>query len=104
MLIALLFFAWLIQLLYYAWSQGHSELVPLTSTVHYALAADMPTSARVHLLKEVSSCYADRTRNRLSWTRGIIEPIAISAVGLVVGFVVLALYVPLIDLINNLAS
>lgn len=103
-LIALLFFAWLIQLLYYARSHGQSELTPLTSTVQYALAADMPTSARVHLLKEVSRCYADRTRNRLSWTRGIVEPMAIGMVGLVVGFVVIALYLPLVDLINNLAS
>ena len=64
----------------------------------------MPEPSRVRLLKEVSGCYADRTRNRLSWTQGVVEPIAILFVGFVVGVVVLALFLPLIDLINNLAG
>jgi hypothetical protein len=99
-----MFFVWLIQLLFYARSQWPWDVSPLTSTVQYALRAEMPAAARVHLLKEVSNCYADRTRNRLSWTRGIVEPLAICAIGLVVGLVVIALYLPLVDLINNLSG
>jgi type II secretory pathway component PulF len=102
--IALMFFVWLIQLLLYARSQWPGDVSPLTSTVQYALRAEMPAAARVQLLKEVSNSYADRTRNRLSWTRGIVEPLAICAIGLVIGLVVIALYLPLVDLINNLSG
>ncbi len=77
---------------------------PLTATLVYALRSDIPTASRVHLLKELSSSYADRVRNRLSWTQGVIQPIAIAAIGAIVGLVVIALFLPLVDLINNLSG
>lgn len=75
----------------------------LSATVLYALQGSLSTTARVRLLRELSGCYAERTRNRLSWTRGIVEPIAIVAIGLIVGTTVLALFMPLFMLINGLA-
>jgi type IV pilus assembly protein PilC len=77
---------------------------PLTNTFLYALHADMPTSARIHLLREISNCYSTRSRMFFSWTRGLIEPLSICAVGLVVGGVVIALFLPLVSLIQGLSN
>jgi type II secretory pathway component PulF len=75
----------------------------LTATLLHALRADMPAASRIHLLKQVSCCHADRARSRLSWTRGIIEPITICVIGLIVGGIVLALFLPLVNLITGLS-
>ncbi len=77
---------------------------PLTSTVLYALRTEMPTSSRVHLLREIGQCHAGRARSRLSWTYGIVEPVAIGAIGLAVAAVVLALFLPLVTLVNGLSG
>jgi type IV pilus assembly protein PilC len=77
---------------------------PLSATVVHALRMDAPTASRVRLLKEVSSCHGDRVRHQLSWTHGLIEPALICAVAIVIGVIVLALFVPLVDLINNLSN
>jgi type IV pilus assembly protein PilC len=76
----------------------------LTATAIHALRTPISPSARVALLKELSLIYARRAERKLSWTRGIFEPLAIMVVGLIVGIVVLALFIPLIDLINNLSG
>lgn len=75
----------------------------LTATVVYALEADLPAASRVKLLREVSRCYADHARRRLSWTRGLVEPICLCLVGLVVGITVVGLFLPLFSLIHGLA-
>ena len=77
---------------------------PLTATVLHALFSEMATESRIRLLKEISNCYADRARIRLSWTRGIIEPITICVIGLLVGGIVIALFLPLISLVNSLSG
>jgi type IV pilus assembly protein PilC len=76
----------------------------LTATAIHALRTPIPLSARVAILKELSLIYARRAERKLSWTRGIFEPLAIMVVGLIVGVVVLAIFIPLIDLINNLSG
>jgi type II secretory pathway component PulF len=63
----------------------------------------MPTLSRVRLLREIGACHADRARNRLSWARGAFQPIAICIIGAAVGLVAVALFLPLVDLINNLS-
>jgi len=75
----------------------------LTATFLYALQSDLPAATRIRVLREVSSCHADRARSRLSWTHGIIEPLLIVSVGLLVGAVVIALFLPLISLIQGLS-
>lgn len=77
---------------------------PLTAAVCYALAADLPTASRVQLLREISGAHADRVRLRLSWAGGTIEPVAILVVGAVVGWTVIALFLPLVKLIDGLSS
>lgn len=74
----------------------------LTFTILHALGSG-EQRARIRLLREIGACYAERARRRFSWTRGIVEPLAIVVIGLVVGTVVLALFLPLISLIQGLA-
>jgi type IV pilus assembly protein PilC len=76
----------------------------LTATVTHALTANLPTSSRVRLLREVSANHADRVNSALSWTFGIIEPICICLVGFAVAMVVLALFSPLVMLIEGLSG
>ena len=75
----------------------------LTATVLYALRTEMPAATRVRLLSEIGVCHGERARRFLSWTHGIIEPLAIAAVGLVVGATVLALFLPLVSLVQGLS-
>lgn len=75
----------------------------LTATILHALAQDSAPEARIQLLREISAGYAERARKRLSWTRGIIEPLAICAIGFVVGATVVALFLPLVTLVQGLA-
>lgn len=75
---------------------------PVPATATYALQATMSPAARVQLLSEISGCYSDRARRRLSWTRGLIGPAAIMVIGIGVGMVVLSLFLPLVSLVNNL--
>jgi type II secretory pathway component PulF len=76
---------------------------PLTASFTYALAADLPTESRVRLLREISNSHADRTSINLSWASGIVEPIAIFAVGLVIGLTVIGLFLPLVKLVEGLS-
>lgn len=77
---------------------------PLSSTVAFALGAQTSPESRSRLLKEISACHADRLRGRLSWSHGLLGPVAICVTGFLVGFVVLSLFLPLVTLINNLAG
>jgi type IV pilus assembly protein PilC len=77
---------------------------PLTATVAYALSGDMPTASRVHLLRDISNCHAERVRIGLGWTTGLVEPLAICLVGVLVGLTVLGLFIPLIKLIEGLSK
>jgi type IV pilus assembly protein PilC len=77
---------------------------PLTSSVVYALRAEMPTSSRVRLLRALSDSYAERSGAMFSWSRGLAAPITICIVGLFVGVIVLALFIPLVSLVENLSG
>lgn len=77
---------------------------PLTSSVWHALTANVPTATRIHLLRAIGTCHAERVRVGLSWTSGIVEPLAICLVGLSVGVIVLALFLPLVSLVEGLSG
>jgi len=76
----------------------------LTATVLHALCSDIAAPSRIRLLREISECYAGRARIHLSWTYGIIEPITILMVGLFVATYVVALFLPLVRLIDGLSG
>jgi type II secretory pathway component PulF len=87
------------------WGQEtRAQQRPLTATVLRALRADMAAPSRIRLLREISECYAGRARTRLSWTYGIIEPVSICVVALLVGTIVLALFLPLVMLVEGLSG
>jgi type IV pilus assembly protein PilC len=77
--------------------------LPLTAAVLFALRTNLATSTKIRLLREISNCLATRARIRLSWTRGIIEPLSICVVGAIVGAIVISLFLPLIYLIKGLS-
>lgn len=77
---------------------------PLSATVCHAVCAKMPMPARVHLLREISTLHAERVRVGLSWSSGLVEPVAICVVGMVVGMIVIALFIPLVKLIEGLSG
>lgn len=57
----------------------------------------------VPLLRELSSMYAQRISERVEWSTGIVAQFAIIAIGVAVGFVVIALFMPLVSLISGLS-
>ena len=76
----------------------------LSHSVLYAIRAALPSRTRVRLLRELSLCYAERAQSRVSWTRGMLGPLAVCAVGLTVGFTVVSLFLPLVSLIQGLSG
>ncbi len=76
----------------------------LPPSVFYALHAGPNGEPSVRLLQEMSEIYAERVRNRFDWSTGFMPQIAILFVGLAVGFVVVALFIPLVELINGLTG
>jgi type IV pilus assembly protein PilC len=92
------------QLEFDAGAAQHIQPPPATVTVFHALRSEIPTASRIRLLREISLAHADRARLRLSWVRGFIEPVTILAVAMVVGTLVVAMFLPLIKLIQGLTG
>ena len=67
------------------------------------LAMQEESKPNVPLLRELSVIYAERIRYRVDWTTGIIAQVAIVSLGVAVGFLVIALMMPLFSLISSLA-
>jgi hypothetical protein len=71
----------------------------------YATAAATefaPPTAAV-LLDAIADCHDDRSRGRLSLGQWLIGPVLITVVGLIVGVVVVALFIPLIKIVSDLS-
>jgi hypothetical protein len=54
------------------------------------------------MLREVANLYWDRELTKSVWILSWLQPVAVSMIGLVVSFVVLALFMPLVELITGL--
>ncbi len=76
----------------------------LPATVSYALRAGPSGAPSLPLLRELAELYAERVRDRLDWSTGFMSQLMILLIGIVVGIVVLALYLPLVTLINGLTG
>ncbi len=76
----------------------------LPTMVVHALKAGPSSAPSLALLREVSEIYSERVRNRLDWSTGFVPQFTILLVGIVVGVVVIALYLPLVSLINGLTG
>jgi type II secretory pathway component PulF len=73
-------------------------------TLLYALRAGPGGGPNIRLLQELAELYAERVRARFDWSSGFVPQLAILAVGFVVAIVVLALYLPLVELVNGLSG
>jgi len=69
----------------------------------HALSAGPGGTPHLPLLHELGTMYADNATHRTSWMTGAIAQLSIVMIGLAVGFLVLALFLPLVSLISGLA-
>ena len=76
----------------------------LPATVSYALAAGPEETPHVGLLQTIADVYSERVSNRFKWASGFLPQLAMVCIGLVVAMVVVALFMPLVMLINGLAG
>jgi type IV pilus assembly protein PilC len=92
--------------------QAHGSLVPLRESpvahnlpanVIRALEAGPGGKPNLTLLRELSVIYGDRANERVDWSSGAIAQFAIIFLGITVGFVVIALFSPLVSLVSSLS-
>jgi len=76
----------------------------LPTTVVHALQAGENKSPNVPLLRQLAELYSTRVRDRYNWATGFVAQFAMIGVGLAVGIVVLALFLPLVQLVNGLSG
>lgn len=74
----------------------------LPGNVVHAMHAGPGGLPNVALLEELSLLYSDRARERFDWSSQLVGPIAMLAIGLMVGFLVIALFMPLVQLVTSL--
>ena len=75
----------------------------LPDTLMHALSAAKGNQPSIPLIRELAQMYSSRLRGRLNRRTGLTSPLFIIAIGLVVGMVVLALFMPLVQMITSLA-
>ena len=75
----------------------------LPANVIYALQAGPDGSPNVALLHELSAMYGDRAGQRVDWSTGTMAQFSIVLIGIAVGFVVIALFSPLVSLVSGLS-
>ncbi len=73
------------------------------ATMRHALGNGRSCQANVPLLRELSRMYSDRAREKSNWSTSILGPISLVVLGLVIGFVIIALFMPLVSMITSLA-
>ncbi|QDV67838.1 type IV pilin biogenesis protein [Rosistilla carotiformis] len=79
-----------------------SEATYFPANLLLALQPNDAGLPNIHLLRELSLLYHERGAQRIDWLRWLVGPLALVAVALVVGFVVIALFMPLISLVTSL--
>ncbi len=73
-------------------------------TVVYALRASHDGGPNIRLLEEMATNYTERLETRFSWASGFLPILGIVIVGMAVFLVVMALYLPLVQLIDGLTG
>lgn len=66
-------------------------------------ALSLENGPNVPLLRELAAMYSDRSRSRTDWISTILPAGSVLIVGIIVGFIVIALFVPLITLVTALS-
>ncbi|HBJ34543.1 MAG TPA: hypothetical protein DDZ51_07220 [Planctomycetaceae bacterium] len=68
----------------------------------HALNIRQDDTQRSATLREIAKIYWDRDQTKSVWILSWLQPIAVLMISLIVGFVVLALFMPLVELISGL--
>ncbi|MGN6133935.1 MAG: type II secretion system F family protein [Aureliella sp.] len=74
----------------------------LPQNVLRALSLGADGRPNLPLLAELSQLYSDRVDERFDWSAQLVGPTAILSIGVVVGFVVIALFAPLVNMVSAL--
>lgn len=69
----------------------------------HALHAGPGRKPSIPLLRQISILYDEGAKRRWNWTQGAIGPLAVFMLGIIIGFIVIALFMPLISLITALS-
>lgn len=80
-----------------------SMLHSLPPTLVYALRLGPEGTPSIPLLRELSAVYSDRVGGRSEGAGGATAPLAIFAIGVLVAFVVISLFMPLVSMISALS-
>lgn len=73
------------------------------SMTHLLTVSGGEATTAARLLTEFSETLAERVQTRFDWTSGVVGQISVVMVGLLVGFVVLSLFSPLVTLVEGLS-
>lgn len=76
--------------------------LPEGRSLAFAFTQEMSKASRAKLLRQLSLCHGEHATQRDIWIDGLAGPLAIVAIGFVVGTVVLALFGPLVGLVQGL--
>lgn len=71
-------------------------------TVIHAIQAGAGRKPCIPLLRQLSIMYDERASRRWNWTQGAMGPSAVFALGIIIAFVVISLFMPLVSLITSL--
>lgn len=92
--------------------EAHRAAEPLSRTpmahnlppnLIHALQAGPDGGPSIPLLRELSVMYSDRVNQRVDWMSGAIAQFAIIGLGIVVAFIVIAVFLPMVSLITGLS-
>lgn len=78
------------------------SILPEGRSLAFAFTQEMPKASRAKLLRQLSLCHGEHAIQRDIWIDGLAGPLAIVALGIVVGTVLLALFGPLVGLVQGL--
>ena len=89
---------------------AHTGVIPLrnspaahtfpTNVLH---ALDIDGQPNPELLRELSTMYSQRVQRRVDWASGAVAQLSVVLVGIAVGFLVIALFLPMVSLISGLS-
>lgn len=85
-----------------AWQQSEAATwFPVNLRLALQAAAD--GRPNVELLRDLATMYHERAALRVDWLRWLVGPIALLAVGVMVAFIVISLFMPFVSLITGLS-
>lgn len=81
-------------------SKASRQLPPL---VIYAIELATQQRPGIRLLKQLQAMYRERAISRLDWLNAMLPAVTMIVLGIVVGFVTVSLFLPLVSLVSSLA-